>query len=847
MNEFTEYKLRALGDWLLKKRYSDEYYETNLLKVAISVEDATNTLNMSKRVPRAIKNIIWEMSQEHGQSLDYDKKDLEEFSDIYRDQILSYIPNDLEPGDKAQSIQWLTSLGSNDKFFARRTLLGALQDIELTRGSLAYKIKTNLDSKEEEKYRLSPFQLNLYRDSVVIQKKLESFFNWKQFMPVKDLNGIKSLHEFYEITEEARKAISKYEQEREYANAAKGTESLALRESAADMLSPEYNAYIAHNKGAACDLGRGTEWCTAAPGADWHKGYYSPEDPIFIIEEKNNNRMAREAPEGISEAAWDTQRREKDIRYQVHFGTMQFKDVLDNEVAAPARETLVNMLADFGSGKYLSSQLYDSYLNFKKTIQDPASTAFVDLHANLDSYMNKVMAQKLEEGVEEPDTWIPSYIIGEVDKQIRSGYLIEDDSETSDLAAQMMARYSPPRFFELSLDVDYPELAENIVKKSLQVAGQMSTDLAAEDKWAKEVEPLDLYQGFVSGSLFESDSVDDFFKRSEESRRQLADAVIGQNGLKILLSKETMAPKATAILEEYYPTLRSDIAETIHVKEVEDNSHPFSIRSGASLRAINLVALIQSGFYLEFPEKFNKILGDVVTIIKKQKEPRNRTWWGLGATLDAMSETNIVERYWKYYVELLKFGLKTDFDQFSKYNNASFPDDMKAEIHELTVTEEAAYVSSLVSGTDRAVPGWRSGEVDKETLYGIFSAIEGSDLDTLKERTRYKPVVEFYNKVLAILKRKLYENSAASLQSSSVNRTKIELPREILLYIATLLPSLWSIYNLEYKVTVPSEITAKAHRSMRKLEQEISLRRQDEPQEDSEDSEDDWDDDEDEF
>ena len=75
-----------------------------------------------------------------------------------------------------------------------------------------------------------------------------------------------------------------------YANAAKGTESLSLRESATDMLSPEYNAYIAHNKGAACDLGRGTEWCTAAPGADWHKGYYSPEDPIFIIEEKNNNR-----------------------------------------------------------------------------------------------------------------------------------------------------------------------------------------------------------------------------------------------------------------------------------------------------------------------------------------------------------------------------------------------------------------------------------------------------------------------------------------------------------------------------------------------------------------------------
>lgn len=796
MNKFAEYKLRALGEWLLRGAHSDEYCETNLLKVAISVEDATNTLNMSKRVPRAIKNIIWEMSEEYGQSLEYDKKDLEDFSDIYRNEILESIPNDLEPGNKAQTIQWLTSLGSNDKSFARKTLLAALANLELARGSLFYKIKTNLESKKEE------FEgpRGIYRDSVVIQNKLERFFNWKRFMSIRDLMSIKSLEQFFKVVDDSKEAIEEFGKNKEYLDADAGTEELEAPKGHAS--GEAWRVYVIKNKGAACKLGSGTDWCTAAPGADWFGTYYHENDPLFILEH----------------------RRDKDERFQVHFGTIQFKDTANEEVAPIDQANLVSILNDFGANKYLSSQLYNSYKNFEgRDRAESGHDELMDLRSKLTSYMTEVIEDKLQEGpLDDPDSYVPSKALEQVSAQIREGHLMDFDSEASDAVAQMLADYDPTEFFELKLDVDYPELAEGII------ASAVDPDSQRKNTWREAVSPLNLYHEFASGNLFQNDSINNFLQKSEEGQRQLITKIVKENGLHIFLNNASLPAEAREMLGKYYPTLRSDIAKSLIVKDTGEASQPFQIHTSFEYRHsfIELSSLISSDFYLDFPEDFKKIMDEIMVIIRKEQSPTGGHWW-LHSAISAMSDANIVKRYYSYYAEFLKFGLKADFDSFTKYDSSDLPQESRDEVSDLKASEEEAYVKRLLSGTDMVISGWRDQDLDGETLYEIFATIEGSSSGVHSQSTKYKPVAEFYHKILTILRVKIAEHARMSGARGGFNgsRKKIELPRELLLYVATLLPSLWSIYNLNHKVVSPSEITAKADRSMRTLEREIERKK----------------------
>jgi len=844
----TEYKLISLSKWLLNKSFSDEYCETNLLKVAISVEDAVNTLNMSKRVPRVIKSIIWEMSEELGQSLEYDKKDLEGLSDIYRDEILEFVNDaDLESGDKAQSIQWLTSLGSKDKTFAREVLSAAISKLDSAKGSLIHKLETNLkfynlyaDIQEDEDLGGAEFEeegfevavdeygeedyetsRSISYDSAAIQNKLEKFFNWKKFMSIRDLMSIKSLEQFFTIVEDANEAIEEYNKNKEYLDADAGTEVLGESEA--------WIAYVIKNKGAACKLGSGTDWCTAAPGTNWFGTYYHEKDPLFILEHK----------------------RDKKERFQIHFGSMQFKDTNDEEVGRVDRANINDILNNFGSNKYLSSQLYNAYLKslYRKEHEYIDADVFAkedmkhvpDLYTKAASYINEVSKDKIEEG-NFPDSYsLPGVILGSVSEQI--GSLSGYGDEVSDLTAEFLANYDPDSFFNVGgLDVDHPDLAEAIVRKAV---GEEPSNV-----WAKKVMPFNLYGKLISGELLESAPVETLLEGNKEIRRKVADVAVRGNGLRMLLGREEVASEAQKIIDEFYPNLYRSIVETMHVVETKDRNHPFSIRAGDAKRDVALENLISSGFHLKFEDKFNNILKDIAAILSKQTELPSGAWW-LTSILDAMSEANIVEKYWEHYIEFLKLGLKVDFDRFSKYNDSgasgsaapNLSDDMRADIRQLVSSEEAAYTANLVSGADQVLPGWRDQEIDGETLYEIFSAIESSNVST--GTSRYKPIVEFYLKILSILKKRFYEHSSEGLYSMHHgSQTKIGIPREILLYIATLFPSLWSTYNLEYRVKSPSDITDKAHRSMNRLEREIFLRNQDEPQKDAEEpeDEDDWED-----
>ena len=69
----------------------------------------------------------------------------------------------------------------------------------------------------------------------------------------------------------------------------------------------EWKVYIPETKGASCALGKGTDWCTAAPGLEFYEDYHKPNDPLIIFISK----------------------KDPSEKYQFHYGRRHFMDKND--------------------------------------------------------------------------------------------------------------------------------------------------------------------------------------------------------------------------------------------------------------------------------------------------------------------------------------------------------------------------------------------------------------------------------------------------------------------------------------------------------------------------------------
>ena len=128
-----------------------------------------------------------------------------------------------------------------------------------------------------------------------LKKNLEIFFQQQRFMSETDLNKIHSPEQLESVVEEARPAIEAYQEKQAYMDVEEGME--IFRNDSKWLITG------VHNKGAACELGKGTDWCTAARGLDYFEQYYAPDDPLFVFKNKKTGE-----------------------RYQFHYGTSQFMD-----------------------------------------------------------------------------------------------------------------------------------------------------------------------------------------------------------------------------------------------------------------------------------------------------------------------------------------------------------------------------------------------------------------------------------------------------------------------------------------------------------------------------------------
>ena len=154
---------------------------------------------------------------------------------------------------------------------------------------------------------------------------IEKFFHWNNFITngKKDLNSVQDYGELGQLVKDAGILYKQWQEKQEQKDAEAGKEVL--------LDNDRWQIIVIHNKGAACQLGKGTDWCTAAPGLEYFKQYYKPNDPLFYILDKSD-----------------------DARYQFHFGSKQFMDEWDS----PLRPTstiyrqIMEVLTDVVPPKY---------------------------------------------------------------------------------------------------------------------------------------------------------------------------------------------------------------------------------------------------------------------------------------------------------------------------------------------------------------------------------------------------------------------------------------------------------------------------------------------------------------
>ena len=311
--------------------------ESTLLK-EVSLDEAFDILD--KRLQKMFKNYIFLSQVKSGETKEEAKEAVKWFyTEEGRDaretvvkatkrHILRSIPEDIEDGQEAMALLWITRVAQSD-------IISFITDAN------------------------EPFANNLEYER---RNMFERFFHWQRFMEPNDLNKIKSFEELKNVIEAADPAIKKYQEEQQYADAEQGQETFRDDD--------DWKIVAIHNKGAACELGKETDWCTAAPGLDYFRQYYTPESPLFFFKNKKTGD-----------------------RRQFHYTTDQFMDEKDRQVSDAEFYTLHKLLLQTGAAeKYEILKNNGRYENLRLTGEMGEAFADGDL---------KSLGKKAEELIDE--------------------------------------------------------------------------------------------------------------------------------------------------------------------------------------------------------------------------------------------------------------------------------------------------------------------------------------------------------------------------------------------------------------------------------------------------------------
>ena len=250
----------------------------------VTFSDAKEILD-SKRTLKIIKNYLYDKKQENP---DFLEVEFETQHRNFKNYLLDIVPDDLTDNQKGTSVLWLLKMAREDSDLAAHLING--------------------------------------RSIVGPRSNLETFFHHQRFMPNQDLMQMKSLDDLVVMTHNAKEEIHKAQERKNYLDAEEGTEVLSGKmerneeTGKLERIPGKSGWFIAaiHNKGAACTLGKGTDWCTAAD-LDYFENYYKPDDPLFFFE-----------------GFWT----DPSTRFQFHYGTSQFMNAKDERVDKETFEKL---------------------------------------------------------------------------------------------------------------------------------------------------------------------------------------------------------------------------------------------------------------------------------------------------------------------------------------------------------------------------------------------------------------------------------------------------------------------------------------------------------------------------
>ena len=177
-----------------------------------------------------------------------------------------------------------TIVGMLLRHFREHVELAIPDDInDSQRGAAANWIK-NFFLSDHHIFKIYTLDKDAEHDSRQMRGQIEFFFQAQNFIPdghSRDINSYKTIDDIIDVNVLTVPIYDAHRKKKQYLDADEGKKLIADTE--------EWLIYIPTNKGAACELGKGTNWCTAAPGLDYYEHYHTPEDPLYVFVNKSNS------------------------------------------------------------------------------------------------------------------------------------------------------------------------------------------------------------------------------------------------------------------------------------------------------------------------------------------------------------------------------------------------------------------------------------------------------------------------------------------------------------------------------------------------------------------------------
>ena len=160
----------------------------------------------------------------------------------------------------------------------------------------------------------------------IFSNNIENFFKIQRFLSPeeRDLLKYNSPSEIVTIWQDNRRKYEEWMRERVSTGHEEGTEELGVVQVGSDpnYVTEGFRVFLVKNKAAACEIGKGTNWCTADPTRDYFKKYYKSNDPLFVMQSVSRPKF----------------------KYQLHAGSEQFMDANDSPIYGDLRSDLYKAL-----------------------------------------------------------------------------------------------------------------------------------------------------------------------------------------------------------------------------------------------------------------------------------------------------------------------------------------------------------------------------------------------------------------------------------------------------------------------------------------------------------------------